>query len=177
MKFTTLSLALMLPFAVYADNTVTFLGEISDSTCNVTVNGATGNISVLLPTTPASELSQSGDIAGQTPFKFVVSGCTAVTEQTVGMRLVPVSTTSNGDLENLATTNAASNVSIQLLDNYNNASNVISFTSGEYTTPTLVNLPTGTNTVEFPFTAQYYATGAASVGKVQTQLQYALTYN
>ncbi|MFG1173174.1 fimbrial protein [Erwiniaceae bacterium CAU 1747] len=176
MKITALGIALMLPFVVYADNTVTFLGEVSDSTCNVTVNGTTGNVSVLLPTTPAGDLAEAAKTAGATPFKFVVGGCTAATEKTVGMRLVPVSTTTGGNLKNLATANPADNVSIQIIDNYNNGTSTINFSSGEYVTPTLVNLPTGTSQLEFPFTAQYYATGAASIGKVETQLQYALTY-
>jgi len=177
MKLKLLSVALLLPFAAFADNTVTFLGEVSDSTCNVTVNGTAGNISVLLPTIPASALNEAAITAGQTPFKFVVSGCTAATQTTVGMRLVPVSVTATGgNLTNLASANPASNVDIQIIDNYNNGNKVIDFTSGEYVSTDLVTLPTAGQQLEFPFTAQYYATGAASVGKVESQLQYALTY-
>lgn len=177
MKLKLMGIALLFPLTALADNTVTFLGEVSDSTCNVTVNGTAGNVSVLLPTIPASVLSEAAETAGQTPFKFVVSGCTADTQKTVGMRLVPVSVTATGgNLTNLATVTPAQKVDIQIVDNYNNGNNVIDFTSGEYVSTTLATLPTAGQQLEFPFTAQYYATGQATVGKVESQLQYALTY-
>lgn len=180
MKLVALGVALMLPVAAYADNTVTFLGEVSDSTCNVTVNGTEGNVSVLLPTALATDLADAGSTAQPTKFDFVVSGCTAATsgaDSTVAMRLVPLQTSSNGNLENIASTGAAENVSIQLVDNYNSANTKISFSSGEYTTA-FATLPTTTagTTVTFPFTAQYYSAGSATAGKVEAQVQYALSY-
>lgn len=176
MKFKTLSIALLLPFAAMASNTVTFLGEVSDSTCNVTVNGTEGNVSVQLPTVQASALASVGSKAGATPFKFTLSGCTATagTQATVGMRLVSSSTANSGNLVNIATDTPAQNVSIQILDD--NETDPINFTLGEYSTA-LVAKPTADDaTAEFPFTAQYYSAGEAKIGKVEAQLQYALTY-
>ncbi|MDD8344951.1 type 1 fimbrial protein [Escherichia coli] len=180
MKLLALGVALMLPMAAYADNTVTFLGEVSDSTCNVTVNGTNGNVTVLLPTALATDLKTVGSKAEPTPFNFVVSGCTAAesgSDSTVAMRLVPLQTSANGNLENIASTGAAENVTIQLVDNYDNANKDINFNSGDYTTA-FANLPTTTagTSVTFPFTAQYYSAGSATAGKVEAQVQYALTY-
>lgn len=176
MKFTLLSLALLLPCTALASNTVTFLGEVSDSTCDVTIDGVKGDVSVQLPTVQASSLAADGQIAGATPFKFTLSGCTAAsgaTTTTVGMRLVSTSTANSGNLVNIASDSAATNVSIQILDE-SDSSNAIDFTLGEYSTPLKVK-PTSGN-VEFPFIAQYYANGVATIGKVESQLQYALTY-
>lgn len=174
MKLKYLSIALLFPIAAFASNTVTFLGEVSDSTCDITINGTSGDVSVQLPTVQASVLSAAASTAGATPFKFVVSGCTAGTQANVGMRLVSSATTNSGNLENISTA-PADNVSVQILDD-SDSSSPIDFTEGEYFT-NLSALPTTGTTLEFPFTAQYHSDGAATIGKVESQLQYALTYN
>ncbi|EKT65564.1 fimbrial protein [Providencia burhodogranariea] len=172
MKYKLLSIALLLPFTAIASNTVTFLGEVSDTTCDITINGSKGDVSVQLPTVLASTLEESGDVTGATPFKFTVSGCSAGAQATVGMRLVSTSTTNTGNLVNIATGTPATDVSIQILDD--NKTDPIDFTLGEYSTD-LIAKPT-TGNVEFPFTAQYHSDGKATIGKVESQLQYALTY-
>lgn len=173
MKMKLLSIALLLPIAAFASNTVTFLGEVSDSTCDVTINGTSGEVSVQLPTVQATDLATATKTAGTTPFKFVVSGCTAGTQANVGMRLVSNATTNSGNLVNIAT-NPAEQVSVQIIDG--KSTTAVDFTKGEYFTDR-VALPTASDSLEFPFTAQYYADGKASVGKVESQLQYALSYN
>ena len=40
--------------AFASDNTITFLGEVADETCSVTVNGVAASPTVLLPTVSAS---------------------------------------------------------------------------------------------------------------------------
>lgn len=177
MKLKMLAIGLLLPFTALASNTVTFFGEVSDSTCNVTINGVEGNVSVQLPTVQASALDAAAKYAGATPFKFTLSGCSAASgpeaTTTVGMRLVSTSTISSGNLINIAADSPAKNVAIQILDD-SASSKAIDFSLGEYSTA-LVAQPT-TGNAEFPFTAQYYATDAATIGKVEAQLQYALTY-
>lgn len=177
MKYKILSIALLLPFTVFASNTVTFLGEVSDSTCNITVNGASGNVSVQLPTVAATQLATIKDVAGNTPFTFTITGCSGTTQTKVGMRLVSASTTAGGNLVNIATTKPAENVSIQILDEgiTTAANKPINFTLGEYYGATSA-FPANNASTVLTFSAQYYAEGAAKAGKVQSQLQYALAY-
>lgn len=180
MKSKLLGIALLFPMVAFADNTVTFLGEVSDSTCDVTINGASGNISVLLPTTTVTALSTAGATTEATPFNFVVSGCTAASQSNVGMRLVPLSTTTSGTLTNIASTStAAAGVAIQIVDG--STSTPIDFSDGEYSTTTQTIPSSSTGTLTFPFTARYYSLATTAVpvtsGKVESQLQYALTYN
>lgn len=184
MKHKLLGLALLLPFAALAADTVTFYGEVADSTCNITVNGASGEVSVQLPTVQASTLNDE-QTAGNTPFTFTLSGCNAATGATtteVGMRLLASSAANSGNLLNIATgATAAQNVSIQILDDATSGTPIpVDFSKGEYTTATKTKPTDLSGTVQFPFSAQYYvanaATDAATVGKVEAQLQYALTY-
>lgn len=181
MKSKLLGIALLFPMVAFADNTVTFLGEVSSSTCNVTVNGASGNISVLLPTTTITALSTAGATAGETPFNFVVSGCEASdadNDTNVAMRLVPLSTTTSGTLTNVASTStAAAGVAIQIVD----GTTAIDFSDGDYSSTSQKVASGTTGTLTFPFTARYYSLATTAVpvtsGKVESQLQYALTYN
>lgn len=183
MKYKSLLISLLLPFAAFSSDTVTFYGEVADTTCNVTVGGADGAVTVQLPTATVSSLATAGSTAQPTPFSFTVTGCEAavatggtVTSAKVGMRLLSTSTANSGNLVNVALINPAKNVAVQLIDNGDGGSEVIDFSVGEYTS-ILQDKPTDADGVlTFPFTAQYYSTGAAGAGKVQAQVQYALTY-
>lgn len=181
MKTKLLAIALLLPSvaAFSASNTVTFFGEVSDATCNVTlVNGQSGDVSVQLNTANIANLATEGAFAGETEFDFVASGCTAVEDgqSNVGIRLVPQSATNAGNLPNIATTNPADNVEIQLLDK-GNGGGVINFASGEYTSITQAIPPAADGSVTIPFAARYYSTGTATAGKVEGKVQYELAYN
>lgn len=179
MKHKLLGLALLFSFAAFANDTVTFYGEVADTTCNVTVNGASGAVTVQLPTVAATALASSGAVTGTTPFNFTVNGCQAATGATstqVGMRLISTSTANSGNLLNVAATNPASNVVVQLLDNGTGGPKTIDFSLGEYTSILQTKPTSAAGSLTFPFSAQYYATAAATAGKVQSQVQYALTY-
>lgn len=58
----------------YSDNTVTFLGQVTDQTCEMTINGQAIRPVVLLPTVPR-DVFQSESTAGETEFVVAVSGC------------------------------------------------------------------------------------------------------
>lgn len=179
MKFKILAIALLLPsIGAFASDTVTFTGEVANSTCNVTVNGTSGSIYVQLPTVQLSQLS-NGQGAGGEDFTFTVSDCTSSDPDTpstsVGIRLVPTvnAVTAAGNLTNTSTaTNKAGNVGIQILDG-GITGTAINFSEGEYT-GTKEALPSTTTT--FTYGARYFAEGTPTVGKVESQLQYALTY-
>lgn len=181
MKLKVLAVALLLPSAVAfsATNTVTFYGQVTDATCNVTVNSTSGDVSVQLPTIKATDLtSGAAATAGATKFNFVISGCTAGTSDTnVAIRLVPESTTTAGNLPNIAS-GAAANVEVQLVDDADTGGVINFATGGEYTTtPVAITSADADGNISVPFTAQYYATGTAGSGKVEGKVQYALAYD
>ena len=73
---------------------------------------------------------------------------------------------------NLGNTGSAGNVEIQLLDT---ADTVINLTDG-YTGVGDLKLAAGASEASASYTAQYYATDAATAGTVEATLQYAVSY-
>lgn len=176
MKLKVLAIALLFPsVSAFALNTVTFTGEVANSTCNVTVDGTEGDVYVQLPTVQASELA-SGAGAGGKDFSFTITGCSGASD--VGMRLVPSAATSGGNLINIAPEDEkADNVSIQILSG-GLTGTPLDFTEGEqFSSTTQLAATTGEATVTYGARYFFEGTGTPDAGKVEAQLQYALTYN
>lgn len=173
MKKLLLSLSLCIPFVANATEggQITFLGEVSDATCNLTVNGSNGDATVQLPTIAKSNVGSTASTESA-DFSFQVSGCSG--EQTqVGIRMVPIGpVTTGGNLTNLETSNA-SNVSVLIKDLDQNK-NVV-FATGTEQTSALKDFDTDQT---FNFSAHYInETGSdATIGKVKAQLQYSSIY-
>ncbi|EPT0360550.1 fimbrial protein [Enterobacter cloacae] len=157
-------------FAV-SDNTITFQGEVTDETCSVTVNGNSASPVVLLPTVSASELAASGNTAGQVTFDIGVSGCTGNSsgETKISTVFVGNQVTTNGNLGNTGT---AKNVEVQLMDTSDAVINLANGFTGNGDLKLAANQKEATAT----YTAQYYASSAASAGTVEATLQYAVSY-
>lgn len=159
--------------SVYAasDNTITFQGQVTDETCSVAVNGNSASPVVLLPTVSASDLAASGDTAGQVTFDIGVSGCTGNSsgETKISTVFVGNQVTTNGNLGNTGT---AKNVEVQILDT---ADAVVNLTNG-FTGNGDLKLAANQKEASATYTAQYYATSAASAGTVEATLQYAVSY-
>lgn len=162
-------IAAFAPQTARADGTITFTGKVVANTCTFNVNGggASGSGTVQLPVVFTSDLTTSGNVAGNTPFNIVVSGCdsnlTSVQEKFGGSNI-----NAAGNLTNTSATPAA-NVDVQLL-------------SG---TTTVINLKTNANSpigtlsgggVTLSYSAQYHATGAAGSGLVSTSVTYTTNY-
>ncbi|MDT3295786.1 fimbrial protein [Shewanella sp. SP2S2-6] len=155
----------------HANNTITFLGEVSDQTCEVAINGATANPTVLLPTVSTADLAVAGSVAGETPFTLSVSGCTINATQALPIKTVFVgnSVTAAGNLGNTGT---ATNVSLQILDAV--GGNAVDLTG--VATVDGLNVAAGDSTASHDFAVQYYAEGAATAGTVVSSVQYAISY-
>ncbi|GGM90398.1 fimbrial protein [Shewanella xiamenensis] len=155
----------------HANNTITFLGEVSDQTCEVAINGATANPTVLLPTVSTADLATAGSVAGETPFTLSVSGCTINATQALPIKTVFVgnSVTAAGNLGNTGT---ATNVSLQILDAV--GGNAVDLTG--VATVDGLNVAAGDSTASHDFAVQYYAEGAATAGTVVSSVQYAISY-
>ena len=90
--------------ALASDNTITFMGEVSDETCSISVNGSDASPVVLLPTVTATELN-ANQVAGATTFDVGVSNCTGSSSG------VQISTVFVGNNISSATGNATINPS------------------------------------------------------------------
>jgi len=175
MKLSTLLFAVgALPGIVLAAPTVTFQGEVTAQTCQASINGETDSI-VLLPTVSTANLANSGAKAGLTPFTISVSGCQApATNLAITTNFLGHNVTTEGNLGNVAASNPASNVAIQLT------------TDASGTTPIVLNgvtpmsgleLPAGETGASYQFGAQYVTEGgSATAGAVTAVAEYTLSY-
>ncbi|MGI2091066.1 fimbrial protein [Shewanella oncorhynchi] len=175
MKKLTLSilvLGALFGTSVQANNTITFLGEVSDQTCEVAINGNAANPSVLLPTVSTAQLATAGSVAGETPFTISVSGCTVNATQALPIKTVFLGNniTTAGNLGNTGT---ATNVALQLLDSVGGTS--INLTAGSAVEG--LNVAAGADSASHDFAVQYISeTGSATAGRVISSVQYAVSY-
>lgn len=159
-----------------ADNTVRFIGEVSDQTCAIKINGADSYPVVLLPTVSKGTLYGAGSSAGDTPFTVTLSGCdvSATSVQKDAAARFVSSNIDGTNLSNIAAASPATNVAIQLLE----GTTALDFTSGEAkTAKQSVGGNAGSDTVTFNMIARYYsAAGNATAGAVESSAQFAVTY-
>jgi major type 1 subunit fimbrin (pilin) len=160
--------------------TITFTGQVTDTTCTVTggagTNGGTGNFTVALASVSATALNAAGVTAGAKPFSVVIGGpgqgtCQDGKVATLTFDIAsPQVDAKTGNLAN-ALSGQATNTEIQLLDSTGNAINLASPTYS-VSSPAISN-----NTAQINLQAQYYATGAATPGEVSTSVVYNIAYN
>lgn len=158
--------------AFSADGTITINGQVSDATCDVGINGATGgDYTLTLPTVQASSLAAAGAVAGSTQFTFNLSGCTATTATQVRAYFEANNVDpATGNLVNNAATTPAAEVQVQITDNALNPIDLRTNTGNQF-----VPFTSGEN-VDLTYAAQYIATGISTAGMVETQLVYSLEY-
>jgi len=157
-----------------AGNTISFRGQVSDQTCQISVDGASSAL-VLLPTVAKSVLSSDGKVAGETPFTVSVSGCSASSSTSVPVKttFAVSSSTSGGNIVNVG---SATNVSLQLLDK--SGGNAVRLVGGAPSSVSGLVLPSGSGgTASQVFAVRYVAEGgAATAGSVIGSVQYSLDY-
>ncbi|HGA3108485.1 TPA: fimbrial protein [Enterobacter hormaechei] len=159
-----------------ADGTITINGKITDTTCNISVDGGEKNATVTLPTVSASSLTAAGVTAGATPFSISLSDCSGTSLNTATTYFEPGayvdSTTGRLNIDKTAT-DAATNVQVELLNADMKSINVgASTVQGQNDIP--VDISGGNGTLNY--FAQYHATGVSTAGSVTTQVDYTMTY-
>jgi len=155
-----------------SDNTISFQGEVSDQTCEVTVNSDSAPV-VLLPTAAVSSLTTAGDVAGTTSFEIALSGCTTATEATTINTVFSGNLVDTANAGTLTNTGTATNVNLQLLDT---TSSAIDLSSTWTSTNNELGLAVGDESASATFYVQYYATGQAVAGTVAGSVEYAVSY-
>lgn len=154
--------------------TITFNGEVTTTTCDVTINGTAGTDgNITLPTVATGSLV-AGNSAGKTPVTVHVGGGSAqCTSGSVALELNPNrnAQVTNGRLNNLAAAGPATNVVVGLRDSQDRLIDVSTPWTSER-----VNLTAGG--ADVVFAGEYYAEGGnAGAGAVNANVQYTLDYN
>lgn len=152
-------------------NTITFMGEVTAQTCEVTINGNDANPVVLLPTATTTELAASGNTAKETTFTLGLTGCTAGAALNTQTVFIGNNVDGNGNLTNVAASGAA-NVALQLLDAPSGSP--IDLTSAA--TVAGVSLAASATSGSKDYAVQYYASGVSTAGPVLGSVQYSITY-
>ena len=175
MKTNLLALALVAMTAgsaVAADGTITVYGEVVASTCTI----AAGDLNkvVYMPVALQSALGANAAVTGGTPFSIALTGCTA--GNSMSAHFLPGVTINNatGNLINQAAAPTAGNVEIALFESTGTTRILMNNAKGAQISPAFV-VPAG-GAVSMAYQAKYYATAAATPGKVQSTVNYNLSY-
>jgi P pilus assembly protein, pilin FimA len=168
--------SVMVTSAFAVDGTITINGQITDTTCAISVDGGNADATVTLPTVSSSTLTVAGAVAGMTPFNIALTGCSGTSLATAQTYFEPGAfTDSNTGRLNTDSTvaDAATNVQVQLLNADRDPLVVgASVANGQNDIP--VDISTGSGTLNY--FAQYYATAASTAGSVTTQVDYTMIY-
>ena len=159
-------------FAMAADGTITVYGEVVTQTCAVAAGDS--NKVVYMPVALQSALNANAAVTGGTPFSIALTGCTA--GNSMSAHFLPGATISNatGNLINQAAAPTAGNVEVALFDTTGATRILMNNAKGAQVSPAFV-VPVG-GAVSMAYQAKYYATAAATPGKVQSTVDYNLSY-
>ncbi|WP_196208175.1 fimbrial protein [Citrobacter sp. Res13-Sevr-PEB04-36] len=172
-----------LPYAS-ATNTITFNGSITDATCDVSLEykgikvGDAGTGSITLDEVSKTALSGVGSSAGQVPFFIVASNCTLGTpaKSKIAANFKSIHDDNQGNLNNIAGTNPATNVQLRLLDSARKPIKVNDPLQSSTTTFTNIN-STPTDDTKMQYFVEYFSSlGSATSGAVSSDVQYELMY-
>ncbi|WDH19989.1 fimbrial protein [Pseudomonas chlororaphis] len=162
---------------IAADGTVTINGAITDTTCDISVNGGSKDATVVLPTVSVSSLAAAGDTAGSTPFNFKLTGCSGTSLSTAIARFENGAfvDTNTGRLKiNSSVTDPATNVQVQLLNSELNP--IVAGETAENSSQNDVPVSIASGSGTLNYYARYYATGQSTAGAVVSQVDYTIVY-
>ncbi|MEF1254743.1 fimbrial protein [Vibrio sp. M260112] len=166
-----------------ADGTITFNGQITAASCTVGNGASSTDLNVTMPSVTASSIGTSPDVlSGMTTFSIELTNCKSQTTTAEKMR---VTFSGQGDennpyvLKNTASSGAATNVGIQLLEA--DAVTRIDINAGS-NKASEITLPTSSENPEsyvLHFNAAYVNVGGAvpTAGAVTATANYTIEYN
>lgn len=170
-----------LPLQAMAAPQITFQGEITDQTCQVSVNGQTNSI-VLLPTVALSDFNTltAGGNAGLTPFTISLTGCQANnTGSAIAVKTnflgYNVDTTEKVLGNTLTGSTAATGFGIELLTSSSGGAKI----NLDGVTPVAgLEIADGADSASYDFGAQYYSLGGNNqkAGKISATAEYTISY-
>lgn len=171
----------------HAGNTIEFLGEITDSTCDVALEGSSAT-TVTLPTVSKALFTGINTTAGRTMFALLASNCTLSNGKTKVAAFFNANSTEGADannvdnasgyLNNLAATSPATNVKLRLIDGTGGSVIKVGYT--DQVTSTMGVTATGTAgaaAARMPYAVEYIATDTTvTSGPVRGVVVYDLMY-
>ena len=187
MKKSIVSLSLMTILGLAAASaqaastgTITFNGELTDTTCDVSLDGQGADATYTLPTAPVSALDAAGKTSSRTNFVMSLSKCSVGTvngKSKVAAYFQAGSTVdaATGRLKNTSTTGATL-VDLQLLDGSNNYAPINVGNADQVTKTTFTDIDTTAGTATLPYGVEYYANGKTTAGVVTSSVVYNLQY-
>lgn len=159
--------------------TITFNGEVTSNTCDVSIEGQGADATIKLPTVSTAVLTKEGDTAGRTGFTMSLTNCKVTTpdqKDTVSAFFQAGSTVdlSSGRLNNTANS-GASNVQLRLLDVTGDYAPIMVGSSAQTNSTQGVKITDG-GKATLPYAVEYYAQGQSTAGSVTSTVVYNLQY-
>ncbi|MBA7935130.1 MAG: fimbrial protein [Klebsiella huaxiensis] len=185
MKKSVVSTSIFAVFALAAfstqaasTGTITFNGELTDTTCEVDINGQGSDATVILPTVGVNQLTASGDTTGRTSFNMNISDCVIGTEgghSKVAAFFQPGNTVdlSTGHLKNVG--GSATNVDLRLLDASNSYAPINVGNTDQVNGMAYVDI-NADGTALLPYAVEYFANAQTTPGTVTSSVVYNLQY-
>jgi major type 1 subunit fimbrin (pilin) len=173
---TIATIALASTGASASDGTITFTGAVTDTTCSIdTKTSGAVDKDVTLPAVTNRTLGSKGATAGTTAatdLTFVLTGCSTETKAVARFENGPTIDQTTGYLANQAPA-GAQNVQVRML----NASRMpINVVTGENNDLAGNGAAIVSGAADLKYFAEYYATGAATAGPVNTSVKYTVDY-
>ena len=173
--FSIVALPLVALNAHANSGSINFVGEITDSTCTVVVDGQAADATVTLPTVSKDLLAADGDVAGKTHFNIVMTGCTlggspADTQVSTYFEAGPSVDVNSGFLIN---SGSATNVAFRLTDGTSN--NVIK-AGRESQSADNSYATVAEGGASLPYAVEYVASGKSTAGTVLSSITYNIMY-
>lgn len=158
--------------------TITFNGELTDTTCEVDINGQGSDATIVLPTVGVNQLTASGNTTGRTSFNMNISDCVIGTEgghSKVAAFFQPGNTVdlSTGRLKNVG--GSATNVDLRLLDASNSYAPINVGNTDQVNGMAYVDIQAD-GTAFLPYAVEYYANAQTTPGTVTSSVVYNLQY-
>ncbi len=123
-----------------------------------------------------TQLDSAGKTAGTTDFFIKLSGANCANDIVANVRFKALAATPidsvNGNLTNIEVVEKANNAQIRLLNKDKSPINLNNAATEKHQEVTIAN-----NAAQFDYSAQYFATAAATPGKVLSTLGYDIEYN
>lgn len=165
--FVFISAMSMAPMVNAADNEVTFVGSILDSTCTVNVNG--GQSTIDLGGEPKSDFSNKGDVGAAKIFNIVLEGCPKGGPTKAYIKFSGQTEGYVGWFKNTATDSPAANVAVMVKQ----GDTVVEANDGN----DAVDLPVSGGDVTVNYSAQFVAVSeGVTSGAVSSTLTYNVSY-
>ena len=164
-----------------SDGQINFQGKLTDSTCQIAIDGGTSPATVVLPTLSTQTLAVAGNTGGRTQFNIELSGCTGLVTTSTAAAYFEGGATVDSVTNNLVNTTStgAGNVQLQLVDVQSDSAIKVGHNS-QSSTNTQVAIPNtagaSTGTTILPYAVQYYATGATTPGAVTSNVSFSINY-